>query len=94
MADHKEISKLIDLCRKKGVIHLKVGEIEIKLTKEKPVSSYMKKKGASKGVTGELSTGQDDPMAKMPSDSDLLMWSSPAYDLITESRKNDKPRNI
>lgn len=32
----------------------------------------------------------EDPTAKMPSDTDMMMWSTPSFDITMETRKDDE----
>lgn len=70
----KEISKIVDLCHKKGVLELKIDGIEIKLSPsfEPPKSNYKKKKDQE--TTEEVTTHQY-------TDEEMLLWSSAPAEL-------------
>lgn len=42
--DLKELAKLIDLCRRKGVESLSVGDVSLKLSPQQPESNYKRRK--------------------------------------------------
>jgi hypothetical protein len=93
MIDLKKLKKYVEFARKMGLSTLKVspdGTVEFAIG-EKPLSAYKK---AKETITSESAENiPTDPNAMMPSDSDMLMWSSPAFEVITETRKEDVPRN-
>jgi len=44
LPDLKDLEKVIDLCRKKGVGSITIGEIKLELREEAPPSNYKKRK--------------------------------------------------
>ena len=61
-----DLSKIIDLCRKKGVESIEIQGIKLSLRDEAPKSNYKKK---------QVEAG--DPVIETPfSDEDALYWSS------------------
>lgn len=69
----KNLEKYVKLCRKYGIEHLKVGEIELKLSQDPPKSPYKTRKDAQPAI-------QTDPVT----DEDLLFWSSGGVPPINE----------
>jgi len=64
-----ELSKIIDLCRKKGVESIKIDNVELTLSREAPPSKYKRKtEAASDFVTIE----------QPYSEEDALFWSAPS----------------
>lgn len=93
--DLKKLRKYVNFARKEGLSTLKVspdGTVEFTVG-QKPQSEYKKIKAQKSEDAIENMASSNDPMAIMPSDSDLLFWSSPAFDVITETRKEEEPRN-
>lgn len=66
-SDLKDLAKIIDLCRKKGVSELKFDGVEIKLAPEKPASDYKKRKKTE-------DTKED--LGPAYTDEETLFWSS------------------
>lgn len=64
--DIKNFEKYLRLCRKYGVDEFKIGEIEVKLSKDPPKSRYIENKIAR----------HDQPQLPPMSDMDVLLWSS------------------
>ena len=83
----KEIQKLVKWCKKQGINHLKTVDFEFSL-QEKPVKSVKPKKNSDK-IEGLV----NDPSAAMPSDSEMLYYSTDSFDAIRNSRKDPTPRN-
>jgi hypothetical protein len=73
--------------RANGMTHFKDGDLEITL------SEQVIEKPKAKPEETDPALLKDDPGAGMPSDSDLLFWSTPSFDTIVETRKEDEPRN-
>lgn len=88
--DKKLIKAQANFMRKNGikVYDPTTGYMEIFETKtSKEPSKYMAKKSAEEPISTT-----DNPNAQMPSESDLLFWSTPSFDVTTETRKDDTPR--
>ena len=79
----KEAQKLIKWAKKQGISELSVEGLSFKLTEPREKT---RKNAKPAKITTDLGDPSDES-AKMPSDSDMLMYSSPAFDLITQSRK-------
>lgn len=76
----KEIQKLIKFAKKQGLSELNIDGLMFKFA-ESP-----EKQGSLQNST-VTELPPEDSQAIMPSDSDLLFWSTDAFDQITESRK-------
>lgn len=85
--DQSELKRLVRWMRRNGVSELKHEDIHIKLESKAP------KAIRAPAITEPTDPIPEHPEARMPSDSDMLMWSTGSYDLITETRKDDTPRN-
>lgn len=68
--DNKELVKLIDLCRKKGIKSLKWEGIELELNQEAPLSPYKQRKLKASKAEESIQTPD------VYSEEDLLYWSS------------------
>jgi hypothetical protein len=86
--DEKTLKKMIKWAQKQGFHSFEAEGIKV-IFGEPPIP-----KKASSPITEPTDPipVTDDPNVVMPSDSDLLFWSTDAVDLI-ESRKDDTPRN-
>lgn len=85
----KEAQKFILWARKNGVTSLRMKGLSCDL---EPLKTPPNKPGAPDLKT-DPELFKNDETAQMPSETDMLMWSSPAFDEIVESRKDDTPRN-
>ncbi len=93
MMTQKEIKEWIKFAKKQGLQEFSVTEdgISFKFTEAPKAPIHKSSKAAVDKVT-DPALLKDDPEAKMPSDSDLLFWSSEAYDSIEASKKDHDPR--
>lgn len=64
-----QISKIIDLCRKKGVESLQIDGLSLKLTSEAPESAYKQK------LKSKEMEAVKDPIGE--SEVNALFWSTP-----------------
>lgn len=71
----KDLSKLADICRKKGIAEIKVDEngVEFKLWDHIPSRPR-------KGKSSEVASSNHIPVENMPTEEELLFWSSPGID--------------
>lgn len=60
----KEIEKIIKLARKHGVLELKVGEIELKLSDHPPKKMH------------KYAKDKDEAETSQPTDEEMLFWST------------------
>ena len=74
----KEIVKLINICRKMGVLELKVEGVELKLS---PAALF----GESKYKRKKAEATKEEPATPELTDEDILFWSSPNLDQPTEA---------
>lgn len=72
----EELSKLLDLCNRKGVQSIRLGDLELKFKDEVPISIPKKKKNSSE------KTAEEEPSKY--SEEDLLFWSTPG---LTEKQE-------
>lgn len=73
----EDLSKIIDLCRKKGVISMEIQGIKFTLLPEAPSSSYKKKK--------QETPSDYIPVESSYSEGDALFWSSAGIPENTET---------
>lgn len=88
----KTFQKYVKWCKKQGLSYAKCGSFEFSTAQvlEKPRKSVTSKSiGKSDSIEG-LTT---DESAKMPSDGDMLFYSTESFDHLTNSRKDPTPRN-
>lgn len=85
----KEIQKLVKWCKKQGINHLKTADFEFSMVytpgKIAKLNKSIEKSDTIEGLV-------HDESAKMPSDSEMLMYSTESYDFMRESRKDNTPR--
>lgn len=62
LPDLKKLAKILDLCRKKGVASLSLGELKIELREQLPESGYKRR---AKAKEDNVITS-DDPYANFP----------------------------
>lgn len=87
----RQRKEMIKFMKKNGVSYLKDGEVEIDLRTESiRAQGEAEKKKVDKTDPALLRNDMD---SATPSDSDMLFYSTSAYDLITQTRKDDTPRN-
>lgn len=83
----KEIQKAIKWCKKQGINHLKTPEFEFSAEPKIPKrAKSLKKDEKIEGLT-------ENQEARMPSDGDLLFWSTETFDQMQAGRKEPKARN-
>lgn len=64
----EDLSKIIDLCRKKGVQTIKLDGVELSLREEAPPSQYKRKKAEQ--------TSEEIKVEEGFNSEDILFWSS------------------
>lgn len=76
---YKDLSKLLTICRKNGVAHIKIDGIELTLDHQAlfPVSNYKKNKKEKEPVKGSDRIDSPDQF----SEEDALFWSAAPHDL-------------
>lgn len=75
------------MCKKLGLLSAKMGDWEYTAEVKAPKLSRSKKNdGTIEGLV-------HDPSAAMPSDSEMLYYSTDTFDSIRNSRKDPIPRN-
>lgn len=65
----KDLDKLLQLCRKRGVIKLKMGDIELELSETSPIYSTQKK-----SVASSIDESPDKPWEQL-SDEEKMFYS-------------------
>lgn len=88
----KEFQKLVKWCKKQGLSYAKMDGFEFSMiqrveTPKKKGNGAPKVKGS--GVEGLV----HDPSAQMPSDSEMVFYSTDEFDRIQAGRKETKARN-
>lgn len=72
--DLKDLERVIELCRKKGVSSITLGDVRLEIREEAPKSNYKKRK------ENELEHNPIDPYANFPTDNlteeQLMFYSS------------------
>lgn len=85
----KIFQKWVKTCKKLNLSYAKMGDFEYTiLQKEVKAPKLGKKSKNDEKVEGLI----HDPSAAMPSDGDMLYYSTDNFDLIRESRKDPTPR--
>lgn len=82
--DIKELKKFIKWAKKQGVTSMTTKDFSISFKDASIVTKAAKKKQSE---AGDAIPSTDDPMAHMPSDGDMLFWSTDAFDNLHENRK-------
>lgn len=77
----KELQKIVKFCRKNGIKRLKTAEIEIEISQD-----FTPQPRATRSDQPIIQIAREEA-ERMPSDDEMLMWASPAYDDIREQRK-------
>jgi len=86
----KTYRKWVKMCQKMGLLSAKMGEWEYSAQPKMPKSA----KSLTKDKKDDMIEGLvHDPAAAMPSDSDLLYYSTDSFDQILSGRKETKARN-
>lgn len=85
----KEFKKLVKWAKKNGLTEFTAGKYSFKLATVTEINTSNK---TAKPEETDPALLTNDPSAGMPPDSELLYWSTDAFDSITESRKDDTPR--
>lgn len=77
LPDLKDLEKVIDLCRKKGVASITLGDVKLEIREEAPQSNYKKRKEKMELVG---SADPSDPYANFPegtlTEEQLMFYSS------------------
>lgn len=85
----KIFEKWVKKCKKLGLSYAKMGDFEFsevqKVEKAAKKGKLAQKEGKIEGLT-------HDPSAAMPQDSEMLFYSTPTFDSMRESRKDNTPR--
>lgn len=77
LPDLKELDKLIQLCRKRGIKTVKMGELELTLSEEAPAKPS--RKAAKNGFTASVESASGEPeVFDALSDEEKLFWSTGA----------------
>lgn len=82
--DLKELSKLIQLCRKSGVLSIKMEGVELTLTEDAPAPAKPRGKSAVKSKASEVAGHDKTELEGELSAEELMFWSS-NVDALTES---------
>jgi hypothetical protein len=85
----KNYRKWIKMCKKLQLTEARMGDWYFSTAQapEKP-----RKLGKSIGKSDNIEGLVHDESAKMPSDSEMLMYSTESFDFMRESRKDNRPR--
>ena len=83
----KNFRKWVKWCKKLGLLSAKMGEWEYSAEVKAP------KLPKSKKNDDKIEGLVHDPSAAMPNDSEMLVYSSPYFDVIQSGRKETKARN-
>jgi hypothetical protein len=81
----KAYRKWIKMCQKLNLHSARMGDWEYSAMPKAPKLVKSKKTGTIEGLV-------HDPNAQMPSDGDMLYYSTDSYDAIRNSRKDPTPR--
>jgi hypothetical protein len=81
----KEYIKWIKMCKKLNLISARMGDWEYSAAPVVPKLSKSKKNDTIEGLV-------HDPSIAQPPDSEMLFYSTPSFDLMRESRKDNTPR--
>lgn len=77
LPDLKALDKLIQLCRKRGIKTVKMGELELTLSEDAPEKQT--RKPAKNGFTASVESDSGDPeVFDALSDQEKLFWSAGA----------------
>ena len=82
----KAYRKWVKMCRKMGLLTARMGDWEY--SAEVKVTKLPKSKKNDDTIEGLV----HDPAAAMPSDSEMLYYSTDTFDSMRESRKDSVPR--
>ena len=81
----KIFEKWVKKCKKLGLLYARMGEFEYQVTEiPKKIRKNAQKDDKIEGLV-------HDESAKMPNDSEMLLYSTPYFDVTRESRKNEVP---
>jgi len=86
----KEIQKAIKWAKKQGLSYLKTADFEFSSV-SKAVNST--KSGAKSKKDEKIEGLTHDESAKMPNDSEMLLYSTEYFDHLRNSRKDPTPRS-
>ena len=86
----KNFRKWVKMCKKLNLLHAKMGEWEYSAEVKAPKASRSLTKAKNDGKIEGL---VHDPAAAMPSDGDLLYYSTESFDQMLSGRKEIKARN-
>jgi hypothetical protein len=80
----RQLKALVKWAKSQGLTHLKLDGVEFALN---PTTAA--KNAPQSTETPFEVPNSTDPSAVMPSDSDMLLWSTGAFDEVTQSRKTE-----
>lgn len=82
--DIKELKRFIKWAKKQGVASMTTKDFTIAFNETAvPIKSNKKRKS----IEGEEIPSTTDPMAAMPGDTDMLFWSTEAFDNIQDNKR-------
>ena len=87
----RQVKAMVKYMKANGITWFKHGDVEISLAPAGPLATPITPTPAITEPT-DPELLKNDVEAMMPSDGDLLYWSTGSFDTITESRKDDTPR--
>lgn len=78
LPDLKQLTKLINLCRKLGIVHVKLGDAEFSLSDSAPSKKTRSRKANKTTATSTTEAEDDEINTDSLSDEELLLWSAGA----------------
>jgi hypothetical protein len=71
-----DLSKVIDLCRKKGVSSITIGELKLEIREEAPQSGYKRRKESHEEIEADATNPYDNFPSGELSPEQLIYYSS------------------